>query len=208
MIDFTGMTLSPVTLSYSGFASNLTISASEITAQYAGTGPSAPAPYAGSDFELLDLPTALAGTANATGSIFGVASINEMFDLGAFPEAAVPSFAGKLTNTGGDSYALNSSFTVQTTQPFDAGGFVINITVDITAVLAGTGTGVTAGPTPCNAADFSEAFGTLDINDVLAYGLAFNEGDPAADLFPAGGDGNLDINDVLEFGLIFNGGCP
>lgn len=62
------------------------------------------------------------------------------------------------------------------------------------------------GPLPCNAADFSPAFGTLDINDVLVFAAAFNAGEAAADLAPEGGV--FDINDILIFAGVFGAGCP
>lgn len=62
------------------------------------------------------------------------------------------------------------------------------------------------GPTPCNEADLVAPFGTLDIDDVLAFLDAFAQGDAAvADLT---GDGTLDIDDVLQFLDAFARGCP
>lgn len=58
----------------------------------------------------------------------------------------------------------------------------------------------------CNAADVTEPFGTLDIDDVLGFLNAFAAGDPIADL--AAPQGTLDIDDVLAFLNAFAAGCP
>jgi choice-of-anchor B domain-containing protein len=57
----------------------------------------------------------------------------------------------------------------------------------------------------CNASDFAEPFGVLDIFDVLAFVELYNNLDPAADFT---GEGNFDIFDVLEFIEAYNSGCP
>jgi hypothetical protein len=58
----------------------------------------------------------------------------------------------------------------------------------------------------CNAADVAEPFGTLDIDDVLAFLNAFASGDLAiADIDP---NGTLNIDDVLAFLGEFAAGCP
>jgi hypothetical protein len=205
------MTTSPVNLNYTGFLSELNIDASELTAEYAGIGASVAVPYAGSSFDLLDIPTAVTGTASAVGSIFLVVSIDQAFNFADFGAVAVPSFAGTLENTGGDNYALASSFQISSVQPFDVGGgTIINITIDATVNLNGTGTGVTSNPDPrCNAADVAPDFGVLNVNDVIEFVNAFNANDLAADVAPFPmGDGLLNVNDVIEFVNAFNAGCP
>ncbi|USO00062.1 MAG: hypothetical protein H6810_05210 [Phycisphaeraceae bacterium] len=66
--------------------------------------------------------------------------------------------------------------------------------------ISGCGT-----PAPCNDADFSAPFGTLDLADITAFVAAFMGQDAAADLEP---DGLFDLLDVLAFVGAFSGGCP
>lgn len=58
---------------------------------------------------------------------------------------------------------------------------------------------------PACDADVAGPDGTLNIDDVLAFLIAFNEGDPVADF---SGDGLFNIDDVLGFLQAFNRGCP
>jgi microcompartment protein CcmK/EutM len=61
---------------------------------------------------------------------------------------------------------------------------------------------------PCPA-DIAPVFGTLDVNDVIAFVGSFNFGLlPVADLSPPGGDGVLNVNDIIAFVTSFNAGCP
>jgi hypothetical protein len=62
---------------------------------------------------------------------------------------------------------------------------------------------------PCNAADVSAPFCTLNVNDIIDFVNAFNSNDLLADVSPfPGGDGLLNVNDVIEFVNAFNAGCP
>lgn len=65
---------------------------------------------------------------------------------------------------------------------------------------------VSTGPSPCNEADLSEPFETLDFGDVLAFLTAFGAMDPAADLAPP--TGVFDFGDVIAFLTAFGAGCP
>lgn len=65
-------------------------------------------------------------------------------------------------------------------------------------------TGVSAGG--CNIADLAQPFGTLNIDDVLAFLNAFAAQDPAADVAAPTGAWNID--DVLVFLNAFADGCP
>ena len=207
LVDFMGMTTEAASLNYAGFLSNLSIDASVITTSFAGTEPTAAVPYAGSDFTLLNIPANLDGDAMIDASIFGVISFNEMFDLMSFSPIDLPSFSGTLVNTGGDNYALASSFVADQTTPFKLEGITINIGVDLTVTLNGSGTGETiVEPGGCSAADIAMPFNTLDISDVVAFLQAFGAGDPAADL--ATPNGAFDIADVVAFLQIFGAGCP
>lgn len=58
----------------------------------------------------------------------------------------------------------------------------------------------------CGPADVAEAAGVLDVNDLLVFAEAFNQGDETADLAEA--FGVFDINDILAFAQVFNAGCP
>ena len=57
----------------------------------------------------------------------------------------------------------------------------------------------------CNAADFAEPFGTLDLADLSAFIVAFTTGDASADLT---GDGLVDLADIQAFITAFTAGCP
>jgi len=59
---------------------------------------------------------------------------------------------------------------------------------------------------PCNAADFAEPFGVLDLADVTAFVTAFTAQNPAADL--AEPLGVLDLADLVAFVTAFGAGCP
>lgn len=72
--------------------------------------------------------------------------------------------------------------------------------VAVYAVSIGNGT----ASGPCSAADLAVPYGTLDIDDVLAFLSKFASSDPAADLVT---NGTLDIDDVLFFLTAFANGC-
>ncbi len=59
-------------------------------------------------------------------------------------------------------------------------------------------------PGPCPV-DLAPPFGQLDFSDVIAFLVAFANGDPAADLVP---DGSFDFSDVIAFLVAFGAGCP
>lgn len=61
------------------------------------------------------------------------------------------------------------------------------------------------GPSPCNAADLAEPFGTLDLSDISAFIAAFTGASLDADL---NNDGVLDLSDISAFVSAFTGGCP
>lgn len=62
------------------------------------------------------------------------------------------------------------------------------------------------GPSACNAADFAEPFGLLDLNDTQVFVSAFFAQDSSGDL--ALPSGVFDLEDVQVFILAFNAGCP
>lgn len=65
---------------------------------------------------------------------------------------------------------------------------------------------LTVGSAGCSDADTVEPFGTLDIDDVLAFLNGFATQDPVADIAPP--TGVFDIDDVLAFLNAFAAGCP
>lgn len=57
----------------------------------------------------------------------------------------------------------------------------------------------------CNAADLSEPFGLLDLQDINTFAAGFLGGDLVADL---DGNGLLDLQDINQFVAAFLAGCP
>ncbi len=58
----------------------------------------------------------------------------------------------------------------------------------------------------CTAADIAQPLGVIDITDVLAFLVAFTEGDPIADLAPP--FGVYEASDIIAFLTSFAFGCP
>jgi hypothetical protein len=61
------------------------------------------------------------------------------------------------------------------------------------------------GGAPCNAADSSLPFGTLDLSDINAFVTAFTGAGPSGDL---DGNGVFDLDDINLFVAAFLAGCP
>jgi hypothetical protein len=59
---------------------------------------------------------------------------------------------------------------------------------------------------PCSPVDLARPFGFLDLDDIVAYVVAFGDQDPVADLAPP--FGFFDLDDIVAFVTIFGEGCP
>lgn len=94
---------------------------------------------------------------------------------------------------------INSSIDMNDAGQIAFGAFLTNGTIGIFVASPVTDSG-------CNGADLVEPFGTLNIDDVIAYLDAFALNEPAADL--ANPVGVLNIDDVLAFVDAFAAGCP
>lgn len=200
--DFVIVLDNDVTLEFDyGFVGSATATISDAMAMYATPGlPAGPVPVTADAFDFPAVPTALAGTANASYSFFLVGSDTVALDLA--DQGTIDAPISGLVSSDGETVTLSGSFAIDTTQ------VAVEGVADIR--LVGSATLVATGPAPepagCNAADLVEPFGVLDLADIGAFVQAFTSQDPIADL--AAPAGVFDLADLQAFIGAFVGGCP
>ncbi len=179
-----------------GFFGSIDVNVPEVEASYATPGtPTGPVGVAlDNSFYFPTVMTNLAGTGTANGSILGIGTINETFDLAA-SNPNESDLAGTVVTTATDvifsgtiAFAGSSEVATGVTLSME-GTIVINATGEI--------------PSTC-IADWNSD-GLLDFFDVLGFLDDFSAGNPAADL---NNDGNFDFFDVQAFLQSFSAGCP
>ncbi|MEQ8768958.1 MAG: hypothetical protein RIB60_00460 [Phycisphaerales bacterium] len=199
LISFSIATTESLDYTYTGVLSQVDATAPSVTLVYAGVGPTAPAPLAGDgSFTLPAVPLDIVGTATVTGSIFGLADVNEVIDFAEFGPF-IEDLAGSLTESGG-VWTLSSSFTFNQSTVGDVNGITVTTTATGALTLEGTGSA-----TPVCAAD-CDGNGALNLDDIDCFVAAFL----ASDLAGADCDGNgaLNLDDIDCFVSAFLAGCP
>jgi hypothetical protein len=179
-----------------GFFGSIDVNVPAVEASYATPGaPTGPVGVAlDNSFYFPTIMTNLAGAGTANGSIVGVGTIDEAFDLSA-SNPNESDLAGTVITTDTDvifsgTIAFAGSSEVATGVTLSMEG---TITINATGAIQW----------PC-AADWN-GDGILDFFDVLGFLDDFSAGNPAADLNL---DGNFDFFDVQAFLQSFSAGCP
>ena len=195
--DFNMTTDSPLVFNFDfGFFGFIDVDIPVVDATYATPGtPTGPVGVALDDsFFFPAVTTNLAGTGTANGSILGIGSINETFNL-ADSNPFASDLAGTVTVVG-DQINFNGIIAFAGSGEVATG---VTLTSDGTIVINATGT----IPPSCTA-DWNDD-GILDFFDVLGFLDDFSAGNPAADL---NNDGAFDFFDVQAFLQSFSAGCP
>jgi len=200
LLSFTISTTESLDYTYTGVLSQVDATASTVTLVYAGIGPTAPVAL-GVDgaFTLPAVPLDIVGTAAVTGSIFGLADVDELIDFADFGPF-VEDLAGMLTEDAG-VWTLSSSFTFDQSTVGDVNGITVTTTATGALTLEGTGTG-----TPVTCPADCDNNGTLNLDDIDCFVAAFLGSDLAA--ADCDGNGTLNLDDIDCFVTAFLAGCP
>lgn len=202
IIDFTLVFENDIVLDYDyGLAGSANATLSNAGAAYGLNGQNTgPVLVAGGMFDFPALPSALAGTLDASYELLLLGSNAVTLDLADFGLFEAP-LSGLVTGDG-TTVTLTASYFLEAMQ-----AIVPEIaSLDLTGAATIVASGKNAATTGCNNADLVRPFGVIDLADINAFITAFQAENPIADL--AEEFGVFDLNDIQAFINDFNAGCP